>query len=309
LLQYRRRLDDFDFDIVVQRFGFSGTPGDTLRAFFTSRSAGMRGTRNVGGIADPVIDSLVETVIAANTRAELIIACKALDRVIRSGRYWCRTGTNPRIGSHTGMRSAGPRHSRDTRSPSRKPGGPALAPRTPLREEQQMHIPNLALRIIILICLALVCPTSVLAQERLAFSVSAENTKYTQQHTIDVGDVVGHQVRLFEIKRVYSANAPVIGGLKIVESWTRGISDYTNNTGEAVAYGVYVLDNGDNTRGRLVAFQSPEARNMSATTVGPIIGGTGKLARINGMARMVTLANPQTGMNETRIELEYWLPQ
>jgi hypothetical protein len=174
-----------------------------------------------------------------------------------------------------------------------------------------MHIPNLALRIIILICLALVCPTSVLAQERLAFSVSAENTKYTQQHTIDVGDVVGHQVRLFEIKRVYSANAPVIGGLKIVESWTRGISDYTNNTGEAVAYGVYVLDNGDKffTRGRLVAFQSPEAPNLTATTVGPITGGTGKLARINGMARMVTLANPQTGMNETRIEIEYWLPQ
>src|SRR5262249_20603181 len=35
-VQYHRRLDDFDFDIVVQRFGFSGTPGDTLRAFFTS---------------------------------------------------------------------------------------------------------------------------------------------------------------------------------------------------------------------------------------------------------------------------------
>ena len=86
--QYRRRLDDFDFDILVQRFGFSGTPGDTLRAFFTSRSAGMRGTRNVGGIADPVIDALVETVIAVNSRTEMITACKALDRVIRSGRYW-----------------------------------------------------------------------------------------------------------------------------------------------------------------------------------------------------------------------------
>jgi hypothetical protein len=174
-----------------------------------------------------------------------------------------------------------------------------------------MHIPNLTLRIITLICLALVWPTSVLAQERLAFSVSAENTNYTQQHTIDVGDIVGHQVRLFEIKRVYPASAPAIGGLKIVESWSRGISDYTNNSGEAITYGVYVLDNGDKffTRGRSVAFQGPEAPNLTATTVGPITGGTGKLARINGMARMVTLANPQTGMNETRIEIEYWLPQ
>jgi hypothetical protein len=175
-----------------------------------------------------------------------------------------------------------------------------------------MYITNLTLRIITLMWLAVVLPTEpVLGQERIAFSVSAENTKYTQQHTIDVGDVAGHQVRLFEIKRIYPANAPVIAGLKIVESWSRGISDYTNNSGEAITYGVYILDNGDKffTRGRLVAIQGPEARNLTATTVGPIIGGTGKLARINGMARTVSLANPQTGMNETQIEIEYWLPQ
>jgi microcin C transport system substrate-binding protein len=87
-VQYRRRMDDFDFDIVVQRFGFSGTPGDTLRTFFTSRAAAIKGSQNVGGIADPVIDALVESVIAADSRTALVSACKALDRVIRSGRYW-----------------------------------------------------------------------------------------------------------------------------------------------------------------------------------------------------------------------------
>jgi microcin C transport system substrate-binding protein len=87
-VQYRKRVDDFDFDIVVQRFGFSGTPGDSLRTFFTSRAAAMKGSQNVGGIADPVIDALVERVIAAESRTALVSACKALDRVIRSGRYW-----------------------------------------------------------------------------------------------------------------------------------------------------------------------------------------------------------------------------
>ena len=87
-VQYRKRVDDFDFDIVVQRFGFSGTPGDTLRTFFTSRAAAMKGSQNVGGITDPVIDGLVERVIAADSRTALVSACKALDRVIRSGRYW-----------------------------------------------------------------------------------------------------------------------------------------------------------------------------------------------------------------------------
>ena len=87
-VQYRRRVDEFDFDIVVQRFGFSGTPGDTLRTFFTSPAAAMKGSQNVGGIADPVIDALVERVIVADSRTTLVSACKALDRVIRSGRYW-----------------------------------------------------------------------------------------------------------------------------------------------------------------------------------------------------------------------------
>jgi len=55
--------------------------------------------------------------------------------------------------------------------------------------------------------------------------------------------------------------------------------------------------------------QSPESSNLTVTTVGPITGGTGKLARINGMARMSTSANPSTGLNETQVDLEYWLPQ
>ena len=87
-VQYRKRVDDFDFDFVVQRFGFSSIPGDSLRTFFTSRAAAMKGSQNVGGIADPVIDALVEKVIAADSRVALVSACKALDRVIRSGRYW-----------------------------------------------------------------------------------------------------------------------------------------------------------------------------------------------------------------------------
>jgi microcin C transport system substrate-binding protein len=87
-VQYRKRVDDFDFDIVVQRFSFSNTPGDALRTFFSSQAAALKGSQNVGGIADPVVDALIEKVIAANSRPALTSACRALDRVIRSGRYW-----------------------------------------------------------------------------------------------------------------------------------------------------------------------------------------------------------------------------
>jgi microcin C transport system substrate-binding protein len=87
-VQYRKRVDDFDFDITVQRFGFSNTPGDSLRTFFSSQAAGMRGSQNLAGISDPVIDALIDKIIAADSRANLTTSCRVLDRVLRSGRYW-----------------------------------------------------------------------------------------------------------------------------------------------------------------------------------------------------------------------------
>src|SRR5215510_11234431 len=87
-VQYRKRVDDFDFDLTVQRFGFSSTPGDSLRTFFSSQAAAMRGSQNLAGMSDPVVDALIEKIIAADSRASLATSCRVLDRVIRAGRYW-----------------------------------------------------------------------------------------------------------------------------------------------------------------------------------------------------------------------------
>jgi microcin C transport system substrate-binding protein len=87
-VQFRKRVDDFDFDLVVQRFAFSSTPGDSLRSYFSSQAAALKGSQNLAGISDPAIDALIERIIAAGSRANLVTACKALDRVIRAGRYW-----------------------------------------------------------------------------------------------------------------------------------------------------------------------------------------------------------------------------
>jgi microcin C transport system substrate-binding protein len=87
-VQYRKRVDDFDFDLTVQRFSFSSTPGDSLRSYFSSQAATMRGSQNLAGISDPVIDALIDKIIAADSRTSLRTACRVLDRVIRTGRYW-----------------------------------------------------------------------------------------------------------------------------------------------------------------------------------------------------------------------------
>lgn len=87
-VQYRARVDDFDFDMAIERFTMSSTPGDGLRTFFSSQAAAIKGSQNLAGIADPVLDALIEQVIAANSRDELRIVCHAFDRVFRAGRYW-----------------------------------------------------------------------------------------------------------------------------------------------------------------------------------------------------------------------------
>ena len=87
-VQYRARVDDFDFDITVERFSFSSTPGDSLRTYFTSQAAATKGSQNLAGIAEPAVDRLVDIIIAAKSRDELNTTCRALDRVVRAGRYW-----------------------------------------------------------------------------------------------------------------------------------------------------------------------------------------------------------------------------
>ena len=87
-VQYQKRMDEFDFDIAIQRFGFSTTPGDALRSYFSSQAAAVIGSQNLAGIADPAIDAMIDRIIAADSRPALVTACRALDRLIRAGRYW-----------------------------------------------------------------------------------------------------------------------------------------------------------------------------------------------------------------------------
>jgi microcin C transport system substrate-binding protein len=87
-VQYRARLEDFDFDITMERFSLSATPGDSMRPFFSSQAAKAKGSYNLAGIASPAIDTLIERIIGADNRNDLRVACRAFDRVFRAGRYW-----------------------------------------------------------------------------------------------------------------------------------------------------------------------------------------------------------------------------
>jgi microcin C transport system substrate-binding protein len=87
-VQYRARVEAFDFDVTTERLSMSATPGDSLRPFFSSQAAATKGSYNLAGVANPAIDALIEKAIGAETRVDLTNACRALDRVFRAGRYW-----------------------------------------------------------------------------------------------------------------------------------------------------------------------------------------------------------------------------
>jgi microcin C transport system substrate-binding protein len=85
--QYINRLRDFDFDMIVNVFGQSLSPGNEQRWFWSSEAAKVPGTRNYCGIENKAVDALVDLVISAQTREELVTRCKALDRALLWGHY------------------------------------------------------------------------------------------------------------------------------------------------------------------------------------------------------------------------------
>jgi microcin C transport system substrate-binding protein len=86
-VQYTNRTRSFDFDIATGLWPQSLSPGNEQREFWGSQSAAREGSRNLAGIADPGVDALIDRVIFAKDRDELVAATKALDRVLLAHDY------------------------------------------------------------------------------------------------------------------------------------------------------------------------------------------------------------------------------
>jgi len=80
--QYVQRVQNFDFDAITGGFSQSNSPGNEQRDYWSTKAADMPGSRNVAGIKDPVIDVLVDKIIFAENRDELLALTHALDRVL-----------------------------------------------------------------------------------------------------------------------------------------------------------------------------------------------------------------------------------
>jgi microcin C transport system substrate-binding protein len=85
--QYQRRVDTFDFDIIVETFAQSYSPGNEQRSYWGSAAADQDGSDNVIGIKNPAVDKLIDKIILAKDRADLVAATRALDRVLLWNHY------------------------------------------------------------------------------------------------------------------------------------------------------------------------------------------------------------------------------
>lgn len=80
--QYQNRMDSFDYDMTVSVFGQSLSPGNEQFDTWGSSKADVKGSRNLIGVRDPVVDALLEKLVHADSREDLITVCRALDRVL-----------------------------------------------------------------------------------------------------------------------------------------------------------------------------------------------------------------------------------
>jgi len=85
--QYKRRVDSFDFDLIVHSVQQSHSPGNEQRSYWGSDAADREGSRNVIGIKNPAVDKLIDKIVYAKDRADLVAATRALDRTLLWNHY------------------------------------------------------------------------------------------------------------------------------------------------------------------------------------------------------------------------------
>lgn len=159
-------------------------------------------------------------------------------------------------------------------------------------------------------------PPQALAQQKYSVSYTAPPaaSRYTEEHAIDVGDIPGHQVRVFELHYDDSMTGVAFAGVKGKETWTRGTSDFINGNGVANNYNVRVMEDGS----RIISKQSvlaqagtnaEGAKVLKFSAVETLLGGTGKFSRIRGTIR--TTAERVVGAPALSAQFtgEYWFEE
>ena len=154
------------------------------------------------------------------------------------------------------------------------------------------------------------------AQEKhpVSYSKSTRDSKYVQEHTIDVGDVPGHKVRIYEIRWSWTDGELAFDGVNVKESWIRAYSDYTNISGPALNYIIYMLEDGNKVYSRnAVLTQTSDVEGGGKLgryhSMETLYGGTGKFSRIRGQVLQSGTRVPGASGLTLEAKGEYWFEE
>jgi hypothetical protein len=154
---------------------------------------------------------------------------------------------------------------------------------------------------------------SIPAQQRdnISYEVSGENSKYTLLQSLDVADMPGYSLTLYELHRTFPKDPPMFAGVHLKDQWVRGTTDTVDGNGSVIGYAVYNLENGDKIFGKfdgisqVATGQSSNKRAVTGSIV--LTGGTGKMRGIRGIIHVLTDTDLSVSLNVTKCEGEYWM--
>ena len=162
------------------------------------------------------------------------------------------------------------------------------------------------------VAIGLAAPAMAGEKQSFTYNKSSSESRYTQENMIDVGDVPGHQVRIFEITWSFKKDELAFDGVAVKEQWVRGMSDYTNWSGPAMNYSTYLLEDGNKVFSRATTTSQSTAnpdgsKVLKFASVENFVGGTGKFAGIRGQAHANGSRVPGEKALTIQVAGEYWI--
>lgn len=85
--QYQARMEQYDFDMAYRRWGVSLSPGNEQQNYWSSIAAASPGSRNAVGVSNPAMDAIIDALVGAYSRTDLVDAARAIDRILMWEQY------------------------------------------------------------------------------------------------------------------------------------------------------------------------------------------------------------------------------
>lgn len=169
---------------------------------------------------------------------------------------------------------------------------------------------------VLLLFVSTIVPMAAHAQDKHSYNHNSppDSSKYLKDMSIDVDDAPGHKIRIVEIQRTYSKDAPVLLGTKVTEVWVRAFTDYTNGNGPGHSYETWTLEDGSRVylEGKFLTTSEASAggsRKGQSYGTGRFVGGTGKFTGLRGTITSTVDfdTDAKNGYSRPTAKGEYWL--